>query len=116
MGWSLRLMGHLDRRQSNRDYDDRRGSARQRGYTTKWDKARATFLRDHPLCRMCLAECPSIVRAATVVDHIVPHQGDQVLFWDTDNWQALCKHHHDKHKQRDERGRVQAVGDDGWPL
>ena len=33
---------------------------------------------------------------ATVVDHIVPHRGDQKLFWDQNNWQPLCKSCHDK--------------------
>lgn len=33
---------------------------------------------------------------ATVVDHIVPHRGDQKLFWDESNWQPLCKPCHDK--------------------
>ena len=31
---------------------------------------------------------------ATDVDHIVPHRGDPALFWDEDNWQALCHRHH----------------------
>ncbi len=31
---------------------------------------------------------------ATVVDHIIPHRGDQKLFWDENNWQGLCEHHH----------------------
>ena len=29
------------------------------------------------------------------MDHIRPHRGDPVLFWDQTNWQPLCKHHHD---------------------
>ena len=33
--------------------------------------------------------------AAIVVDHIVDHKGDQELFWNEDNWQSLCKPHHD---------------------
>ena len=33
---------------------------------------------------------------ATVVDHVIPHRGDQKLFWDEDNWQALCKSCHDR--------------------
>lgn len=41
---------------------------------------------------------PAQITAASVVDHIIPHQGDQELFWDEDNWQALCKHHHDGEK------------------
>jgi len=31
---------------------------------------------------------------ATVVDHIVPHRGDPILFWDEKNWQPLCKDCH----------------------
>ncbi|RKJ07590.1 HNH endonuclease, partial [Butyricicoccus sp. 1XD8-22] len=33
---------------------------------------------------------------ATVVDHIKPHQGDQSLFWNENNWQPLCKRCHDR--------------------
>jgi len=36
------------------------------------------------------------IAAATVVDHIIPHKGNQVLFWDESNWQPLCKFHHDQ--------------------
>ena len=32
---------------------------------------------------------------ARVVDHIIPHKRDMTLFWDPDNRQSLCKHHHD---------------------
>jgi 5-methylcytosine-specific restriction protein A len=31
---------------------------------------------------------------ATDVDHIKPHRGDNVLFWDQSNWQSLCHRHH----------------------
>jgi 5-methylcytosine-specific restriction protein A len=31
---------------------------------------------------------------ATEVDHIIPHGGDQRLFWAKSNWQPLCKPHH----------------------
>lgn len=54
--------------------------------------------------------------AATVVDHIVPHRGDMKLFWDRDNWQALCKACHDSHKQRLEKsGRVAGCDLAGLP-
>ena len=33
---------------------------------------------------------------ATVVDHITPHRGNPILFWDEGNWQSLCKPCHDK--------------------
>jgi 5-methylcytosine-specific restriction protein A len=34
-----------------------------------------------------------------IVDHKVPHRGDQKLFWDESNWQAMCKPHHDAKTQ-----------------
>ena len=65
----------------------------ERGYGRKWQKARRQFLDAHPLC----VECQKSGRyvKATVVDHIIPHRGDQKLFWDQSNWQALCKSCHD---------------------
>lgn len=87
----------------DRAHDRRRGSFRERGYDARWDKARAAYLRQHPLCVMCRRAGQLV--AATVVDHIVPHRRDQRLFWDESNWQALCKRHHDRDKQRIERGR-----------
>ncbi|WP_114094487.1 HNH endonuclease [Thalassospira xiamenensis] len=81
-------------KQEHRKRDDqRRGSSNDRGYTSKWRKAREAFLKEHPLC--CRCEAGGMVTAATVVDHIVPHKGDQKLFWRRSNWQPLCKHHHD---------------------
>ena len=71
-----------------------------RGYGHKWRKARERFLSAHPLCVMCQAA--GRVTVATVVDHIEPHRGDQVKFWDESNWQALCKPCHDGAKAREE--------------
>ena len=75
-----------------------RASASQRGYEHRWRVRSKHFLRQHPLCAMCTAEGKTVV--AEVVDHIRPHQGDPVLFNDVRNWQALCKAHHDRTKQR----------------
>ncbi|WP_027016587.1 HNH endonuclease signature motif containing protein [Comamonas composti] len=76
-------------------------TAAQRGYGYKWQKARAQWLREHPLCVMCEAE--GRVTAATVVDHIQAHRGDQALFWRHSNWQSLCCTHHSRDKQREEQ-------------
>ena len=69
-------------------------SASSRGYGRSWQKASKQYLNEHPLCVMCQAE--GRYRKATVVDHIIPHRGVTLLFWDRGNWQALCKEHHDK--------------------
>jgi|LGOV01.1.fsa_nt_gb 5-methylcytosine-specific restriction endonuclease McrA len=85
-------------------------------YTTKrWRKARARFLRDNPLCVMCQAL--GRVTAAAIVDHIKPHRGDMALFWSEDNWQPLCKQHHDSTKQAMEKGgKYRRIGVDGYPV
>jgi 5-methylcytosine-specific restriction protein A len=73
-------------------------------YGAAWRKARAHFLRGHPLC-MC-AECAAagLLVPATVVDHITPHRGDVRLFWDQTNWQSLTKQCHDRKTAREDGG------------
>jgi 5-methylcytosine-specific restriction protein A len=118
-----------------------RPSARQRGYTPAWDRAASAYKAQHPLCLGCSA----VGRAepTTVVDHIIPHKGDQALFWDQANWQPACAWHHDSIKAQLEHlyatGRATvddlrldspkaqqlskvtprkptAIGADGWPI
>ena len=88
--------------------DRDRPTSAQRGYGSKWQKARAAFLRDNPLCIECKRS--GRLTAATVVDHIVPHRGDMARFWDTGNWQALCKRHHDQKTMRELSGALQYEG------
>lgn len=106
-------VGRTQYEEDRKKHDQVRGSASQRGYGSRWRSARAGFLRSHPLCRMCQAQ--GEVTAATVVDHIVPHKGDRALFWDSTNWQPLCKPCHDRHKQRIERGTEAGCNIDGLP-
>lgn len=75
-------------------------SAASRGYNSAWRKARKEYLEAHPLCVMCLEE--GKYTKAEVVDHIIPHRMDMKLFWDRNNWQALCKRHHDLKTLREE--------------
>lgn len=79
-----------------------RKTAAQRGYGSKWQKAREAYLKLHPLC--VDHKRRGHIVPATVVDHVIPHRGDLKLFWDRNNWQSLCKPCHDGHKQRIERG------------
>lgn len=83
-------------------YDKARGTSSSRGYGAKWQRARAAYLLAHPLCVRCQAE--GRVEPATVLDHIKPHKGDQALFWDSGNWQALCKPCHDSKTASEDGG------------
>ena len=85
-------------------HTDRRESASKRGYNSKWARARKEFLIEHPTCEC--EECRKSVNPlpANVVDHIIPHRGDQKLFWDRKNWQAMNKRCHDKKTARENGG------------
>lgn len=82
-----------------------RGSARARGYTSQWDAASQAFLSVYRFCGMrpggrepVMSRChrDGIVTVAEVTDHVEPHRGDSVKFWDCQgNWQALCRECHD---------------------
>ncbi|MCY1271609.1 hypothetical protein D9M68_223110 [compost metagenome] len=91
----------------------------QRGYGYRWQKEREDHLREQPFCEYCLREhrisatsvAAVILECAArgltlpygnVVDHRIPHRGDQTLFWDRANWQTLCGSHHSGAKQREE--------------
>jgi 5-methylcytosine-specific restriction enzyme A len=86
----------------------KRTSARVRGYTWRWEKARAAFLARRPLCAHCERE--HRFTPATVVDHVEPHRGNDELFWDQTNWQPLCKPHHDAKTAREDGGFGNAGG------
>lgn len=77
-----------------KQYDDRRPSSSERGYDARWRKARVIYLRKHPLCAECEKQGKVVV--ATIVDHIQPHKGNQELFWNEANWEALCADCHNK--------------------
>lgn len=84
-----------------------RGSAASRGYGSKWRREREIYLAKNPVC----VEHRSRGRivAASVVDHIIPHKGDDKLFWSRSNWQALCKSCHDRKTATEDGGFANRV-------
>ncbi len=86
-----------------RDQRHVRPTAHKRGYNHAWRKASKEYLALYPHCVMCAAS--GINNLASVVDHIIPHKGDDVLFWSRSNWQSLCHPHHNSTKQRLEKSK-----------
>ena len=76
-----------------------RATAAARGYDHRWREARQAFLmrEDNRICNHC--KC----RLAEHVDHIKPHRGDPVLFWDINNWQPLCESCHGRKTRREDQ-------------
>lgn len=79
---------------------DHRGSQRERGYTRRWEAVARRFKQRYPLCGQRPGDRPPVMSKchdegrltpAAQVDHVVPHRGDPLLFWDQEhNWQSLC--------------------------
>ncbi len=116
-----RAIGYATRAEAERARDKvRRQSAgenlRNLYNTKRWRDpvtgVRARVLvRDGWCCQMCGVTLAGKRPAPTspVVDHVTPHKGNLVLFWDEGNLQALCKRCHDTEKQRQERA-AEALG------
>jgi len=92
-----------------------RGSRHERGYTNDWARKSLQFRRAYPFCGMrpngappVMSRCHDEGRLTEVLgttngrpngqtDHVVPHKGDPLLFWDHSrpveqqpNLQSLC--------------------------
>lgn len=88
-------------------------------YNRKWQRQSRLFKAHNPLCVYCLqmGKTTAVAGRLGVVDHIKPHNGDLVLFWNQDNWQSLCNACHDGPKRLEE-ARGYAIGCDanGMPF
>lgn len=82
--------------------DARRGTRTKRGYTNAWTKASIGYRRKNPWCVICKRAGRMV--PSECVDHIKPHGGDQELFWDKTNWQALCGTCHSEKTAREDGG------------
>ena len=65
--------------------DQRRGSARKRGYDSRWERESKAFLA-LPGNDKCACGCG---RDADAVDHQIAPKGDPALFWDKRNWRPI---------------------------
>lgn len=88
------------RKPYDRATDERRGSARQRGYNTEWDKFRHWFLNQpgNQICHRCLEQ--GRITKAELVHHIKPVRERPDLRLVADNCVPLCgKCHQAVHRE-----------------
>jgi 5-methylcytosine-specific restriction protein A len=80
-------------KESKAQFDSKRGSSSERGYDGRWQKARLTYLRHHPLCEKCQEN--NLITLAVLVHHIIPISdgGDRL---NPDNLMALCNKCHEE--------------------
>lgn len=77
-----------ERKEAARQYDERRGTAAERGYDRRWSAYSRARLAQHPLCASC--ERMGRLVAAEVTGHIVPSWAAPDRFWDETNHESLC--------------------------
>lgn len=80
------------RKISDQQHDQRRGTAASRGYDARWRKTRLLFLRANPLCVMC--EVAGLVVPATDVHHVIAKRDGGTD--EENNLQALCHSCHSR--------------------
>ena len=76
----------------NKDRTDDRPPANERGYDYLWQKVRNRFIKNNPICVVCLKD--QRITDADEIDHIVPIKVAPDRRLDTANLQALCRYHH----------------------
>jgi 5-methylcytosine-specific restriction protein A len=108
-----RLSKMPPRLQTMRETRDTRYSpdATVRGWyhSARWQKLRQEVLiRDLYTCQQTgvILTTGRDAPNAAVVHHKVPHRGDEQLFWDINNLEAVSKAYHDSEAQREERNAV----------
>lgn len=74
----------------------------------RWKRRRLDQLQTEPLCRMHKSQGHSVL--ATVADHVIPHRGNETLFYEG-QLQSLCKTCHDRHKKKQEMTGIVLGGD-----
>ena len=76
---------------------------------------RKSFLNAHPLCSLCTQMGRDT--AANTVDHVLPHHGNPVIFWDENNLQSLCTKCHNSVKKNEEiHGIAPGCDVNGFPI
>lgn len=117
-----RAVGYSDRQAAERARDRVRAASNglRKLYSTKrWRALRLVILeRAGWMCQGC--EVPHLLTGkmpephSPVIDHVEPHRGNLVLFWDESNLQAVCKAWHDSEKQRQEKAARPDGFGEGW--
>lgn len=75
--------------------------------TTRWQKTRAAFLAENPVCARC-------GRPANTVHHVAMARENPELWFDFDNLEALCRGCHAKESQREGQESKRRLKDDGF--
>jgi len=86
-----------------------RGSPRERGYDSRWDRLALDFRRRHPFCIFC--EQAGRDTLTDLVDHIIPVIDRPELRYDWENLCSLCRGCHGRKFQMEAFARERGLLD-----
>ncbi|MBS1015189.1 HNH endonuclease [Acetobacter persici] len=84
--------------QRRKEFDQQRGTSRQRGYDADWERVRAMHLALHPRC--CVPGCRTPTDRLNV-DHIESVRKNPEKRLNLANLRTLCQSHHSSRTSRD---------------
>ena len=97
---------HPNAAEAYRKYDQKRGSASQRGYDWDWIKFSKKFLAEHPTCAICGKPAKVTDHKTATADMMMDAYGK--FDYNPDNYQALCvRCNNRKGMTEDERMRLE---------
>ena len=75
--------------------------------TNRWRAERRNYIGNNPECEQCIRDGRRGI-PATILDHIIniaslPDEQREPMFWDSNNWQALCTRCHNKKSAKERR-------------
>jgi 5-methylcytosine-specific restriction enzyme A len=69
--------------------------------SARWVRESKAFRAAHPFCVNAYTEDTRCTVLTALVDHRIPHRGDERLFWDQSNWQPMCWYCHGIKSERE---------------
>lgn len=88
------------KKQAEKEYEQSRGTAAERGYDATWARVRLMKMNADPLCERCL------LNGRDVAAILVHHKDRNSMNNREDNLESLCRDCHDEeHKQERWQGR-----------
>lgn len=87
-----------------KEQDKQRGSASARGYGIEWRRVTRLWMEEDPQRQFCAACHLYAAPGDRAIDHIQPHRGDRVKFWDPANWQTMHIRCHNQKSAREKGG------------
>jgi len=98
----MRTLNDLKERRRERHGRPTRKTKQAMYNSRRWKRYREEYRARHPLCIQCQEQ--GITKPMWAIDHVIPHGGNETLFWNPKNHQPLCLECHNRKSQQERAG------------